>query len=225
VKLLAFLIAVLATSPPVLVAQGPGVNQEAGGGTNRRSSLEIIIPPTAFIARDAPTIVTHNPLAKKDAEALIRNGYPARLRYVAELWPASGLVGKATSTSRWETYVQYEPLRKVFEVVRETAPKEFQSLGSFSSFADVLRVLSRGYQPRLRAPFEPGRYYYSASLEVERMSANDLAAVRSWLGTPSDTADSPGRTILGFVAKVFTHLIGAEKERYRALSEVFEVKR
>jgi hypothetical protein len=223
VKVLVFAFAVLALAPPAVQSQQPGTEGQGTATSGRRSSVEIIIPPAPFISRDAPTIVTRNPLTRKDAEALIRNGYPARLRYTAELWSASGIVGKATSTARWETLVQYEPLQKVFQIVRATGVNEHQPLGSYASFSEVIAVISRGYQPRLRPPSEPGRYYYAVTLEVERLNANDLADVRSWLGTPSSAQDNPGRSFLGFIAQVFTHLIGAEKERYKRQSKVFEV--
>jgi hypothetical protein len=189
-----------------------------------RAGIEITLPAQAFLARDAPVVSTVAPLSKKDAEKLLRNGFPARLRYVTELWPASGLVGKPASTARWEVYVDYEPLSRVYRIVRVIPDRVYESLGSFATFAEVTSVLARGYQPQIRAPIEPGRYYYSATLEVERLSANDLVELRSWLGSSVTPQKNAGKAVLGFIAQVFTALIGAEKESHQTQSAVFTVR-
>ncbi len=211
-KLRVFVFALLFLAAPDLGAQ------RRGGVT-----IEITLPPEGSLSRDAPVVATSNPLAKKDAEDLLRNGFPARLTYRAELWPASGLVGRAASTVTWEVYVEYEPLEKIFRIVRYTLG-EFQSLGSFASFADVMTVLSRGYQPRLRAPSQPGSYFYTVTLEVERMTANDLAKLRSWMGTATRPQDNPGKSLVGFLTGIFASLIGAGKEGYKAQTAVFTVR-
>ena len=213
--LTALALALLLQPPNAANAQ-----RKTGGGT----SINIVLPAPALLSRDAPTVVTNNPLAKRDAEDLIRNGFPAHLKYLAELWPASGMVGRAAATTLWEVYVDYEPLQKVFRLVRIPGPGEFQSLGSFATYSEVTAVLSRGYQPRIRAPVNPGRYYYSVTLEVERVTANDLADLRSWLGTTPNPQRNPGKSLVRVITQVFTYLLGAENERHQRRSDVFTIK-
>jgi hypothetical protein len=62
------------------------------------------------------------------------------------------------------------------------------------------------------------------SLEVERMTANDFAELRSWLGTTVTTEQNPGKSVVGFIAQIFTRLIGAEAERSQKKSGVFTIR-
>jgi hypothetical protein len=189
----------------------------------RRATIQIGLPQANLIARDAPQVATLNLLTDSDDEALIKKGFPSQLRYTVALWPAEGMVGRSIASTDWRVIVDYEPLERIFRVVRFTRQDGYQSLGSYRSFRDVIALLGRPYQPRIRAPSEPGRYFYTANLEVERMAENDLAEMRSWLGTAVSSERNPGSALMGFIGSLVRQLIGAPKREYSGKSEVFEL--
>jgi hypothetical protein len=185
------------------------------------------LPATPFLGTDAPAVITSNLLAHDDQENLIKRGFPARLRFSAELWPAAGFGSRSLASASWDVIVAYDPLDRVYRVARITPQEGIHSLGSFASFAEVRGLLSLPYQPGIRAPVTaapgPGRFYYSVTLEVERITENDLAEMRSWLGTAIGPERNAGGAIFSFFGSLITRLIGAEKKRHEARSAVFRL--
>jgi hypothetical protein len=167
-------------------------------------------------------MVSANNLLALDEEELIKKGFPAQMRFRLELWPATGLAGSPSSSAEWQVVVDFEPLAGIFRVVRHSQDG-YQSLGSYSKFSEVRQLVARPHQPRIRAPDTPGRYYYSITLEVERMTANDLANMRSWLGTGAGPKRSTGSVVAGFLGSLVKRMIGAQKKVYSGRSEIFEV--
>lgn len=190
----------------------------------RAVTIDVTLPEAAFISRDAPRVTTHNILIGQDEERLIRNGFPARLRYTIELWETGGLVSLSMSKVMWDVIVDFEPLAQLFQIVRYSPEDGFQSLGSHTSFATVASILSLPYQPHTRAPVAAGSYFYSVTLVVERMTANDLEDVRGWLGTAVRRDGGAGSRFFRIVGSIFTRLVGPGKKRYEERSGVFEVK-
>jgi hypothetical protein len=184
-------------------------------------TLDAKLPPTRLLSRDPPSVSANNLLAP-DEEELIRKGFPAQMRFQLALWPASGLAGNPVSRADWRVIVDFEPLEKIFRVVR-LSQDGYQSLGSYTKFSDVSQLVARPYQPRIRAPTTSGRYYYTVTLEVERMTENDLAEMRSWLGTGTGRSRSSASVVVGFLGSLVKRMIGAQKKVYHGRSEIFEV--
>jgi hypothetical protein len=181
------------------------------------------LPANSILSVEAPAVVTSNILTSDDEENLIRRGFPAAMKYVVELWPAAGFTNRAVSSAAWSVVVAYDPLEKKFKVARFTTPDGVQSLGTFAEFGEVRALLQRPYQPRIRTTSVAGRYYYAASLDVERITDNDFAEMRSWLGTALAPERSPSGAFLSFLGSFVRRLIGAEKRRYTVQSSVFVI--
>jgi hypothetical protein len=183
------------------------------------------LPPAALLSREAPWVVPANLLNSREAEDLIRRGFAARVSCSAELWPAASLSGRSLAGTEWNVIVDFEPLSQVFRVVRLTRQEGAQSLGSYSNYGDVTSLLARPYQPLIRAPVAPGRYFYAVRMQVERMTANDLEDMRAWLGGTTRNNRGTGSAVVGFITSMVRSLIGANSSVYEGRSPVFEISR
>ena len=190
----------------------------------RGVEIDFTLPAPGLLSRDAPGISARNVLGSRDEEELIRKGFPAQLRFSTELWPASSFLGKPIRSVSWKVIVAYEPLEKNFLVVRHSDLEGGQSLGSYREYRDVLALISRPYQPPMRGPSDRGRYFYSVTLELERMAENDLAEMRSWLGSAMQPERSAGSAVVSFFGSLVRSLIGAGTKRYQGRSAVFEIQ-
>lgn len=194
----------------------------------RRVAIGIELPPEALVTREAPLITLVSPLAGSDDEELIRSGFPARLRFVAEVWPSSGLFKRmAGPPAEWNVIVKYEPLDRVFQVVRIAADGS-HPLGTYASFAQVRTVLSQSYRPLIRPPQRSGRYFYSVRLEITKITSNDLDEISHWTEgelRPAIRGErNAGSTVISGLGTIVKHLIGAQTKKYRAQSRTFQVR-
>lgn len=159
-------------------------------------------------------------LSGKEEESLIRNGFSARLLFAVEAWK-TGLLRSDPVRSVWDIVIQFEPISGVFRVARHTPADGWYPLGEFKEFSRVRELLEQPYSPQIRPPESAARYFYRVTLEVERVTANDLAELQSWVGPSMNR--NPATALFRGLGAIVTRLIGAQKRTYQGKSEPFRI--
>jgi hypothetical protein len=151
-------------------------------------------------------------------------GLPIRLRVRTELWRdrfLDGLEGAAT----WSAVLVYEPLRGRYLVrsVGTTGPAR-----SFASY-ELARAAIEGELPVRLKPDQPGRYYYTAVLEIETLSVSDLRELERWLQGELQPAVEGDQSIPGAIGqgakRLLIRVLGVPNSRVEARSDRFRFPR
>lgn len=155
---------------------------------------------------------------------LIRNGFPARLHYKLERWSAGTFVNDVKATAEWEFIVQYDPLAKIYKLIRATNQSAV-AMGQYDSLADVDAKLAEPYSPRISTPKRGEKSYYVLYLNVEAMSLGDLDEVQRWLRGELRPAvrgrRSPGAAVSSGLRTLVVRILGGERIVYQASTGVF----
>jgi hypothetical protein len=152
---------------------------------------------------------------------LLRNGFPARLHFRLELWHANGLFNALDATREWDVVVRYDPVKKRFRAARLSGDS-VTVLGDYDSYKALTSAVAAPDTVPLMPGRRPGRFYYSATLDVEMLSLNDLDEVERWLrgelGPGLRGRRNPGGVIGRGLRTLFVRLLGAERRHYEARS-------
>ncbi|MEX0907952.1 MAG: hypothetical protein WD054_06440 [Gemmatimonadota bacterium] len=105
-----------------------------------------------------------------------RSGLPIRVRVRVELWQDRFFDQLVDSTS-WSTIILFEPLGGRFQIRSSGDPA---TILAYDTFRGVRAALETAYRPRL-SPARDGRFYYTASLQIETLSVSDLEELERWL--------------------------------------------
>lgn len=161
-------------------------------------------------------------LADAELEEAIRSGLPLRVRFRVELW-RDALFDALIATEQWTAVVTFDPLSELF-VVRTrmgAAPAR-----AFSGFAAARALVETSYSISLR-PAAAGRYYYTASLDIETLSLSDLEELERWLKGELQPAVSGDRSLPGALGqgarRLFIRVLSLPERRLEARSERFRV--
>jgi hypothetical protein len=131
-------------------------------------------------------------LASAQLENAARSGVPVRVRVRVELW-RDRFFDQLVDTASWSTVIVYEPLSRDFFV--RTLPAG-GGARRFTSFAGARAAVEQVFTPRLQ-PRQPGRYYYTSSLQIETLSLSDLEELERWLQGELQPAVSGQRSVPG----------------------------
>jgi hypothetical protein len=135
-----------------------------------------------------PSLVTdpaagHQPLlrldgffADRDLQRAVQSGLPLRVRVRVELWK-DRFIDQLTGNQTWNAVLSYDPLEKTFRVRSFGIPSIDRQL---PSYLDARAALEAARTFSLR-PLSSGRYYYTATIEVETLSLSDLEELERWL--------------------------------------------
>lgn len=205
---LAFSLAAMACLVAPLHAQESGLRLEVELDTARTGTRDPIVR-TRNLLEDTPWLST------------LRQGLPLRLQYRTELWRSrEGWLDELVRQVEWTVVVRHEPLLDQFSVVRFLPPRRILQ-NRYATPGVLAQAIGVAYPLRI-APSDPGRYYYSAVLEVTTLSESDLdefeRLIRSGLDPGSSRrslADRARRLVLG--------LAGLPTLTLRGQSAVFEV--
>ena len=103
----------------------------------------------------------------------LREGLPVRLQYRLEVWRSrEGWLDEVDRTVEWTVVVRHEPLLDQFAVTR-LGPGRVSQTRRAATAGGLAGMLSLPFQVRI-GPRTPGRYYYTASLDVTTLSDSDL---------------------------------------------------
>jgi hypothetical protein len=160
-------------------------------------------------------------LADSSLEHAARSGLPLRVRVRVELW-RDGLIDDLVASEGWTSVLVYEPLGREY-IVRPN-PRPGTAL-RFNAYAAARQAIEREYLLDIR-PTRSGRYYYTATLELETLSLSDLEELERWLQGELGPAVSGDRSLPGAVGqgakRLMIRLLGMPTRRIEARSNRFE---
>lgn len=195
------------------------------GGAQAQPVLEVQLPFEPAINGEGPLVRASGILRNSNLQELIRSGFPARLHYRVELWSVGRLFNDIEGTFEWDVVVRYEPLDRTLRVARLLRDR-VSELGAYSTFAGADSAISLA----LRVPISAnrgGRFYYSAVVDIETLSLNDLDEVERWLRgelRPAVRGErSPGTALGRGLRQLTVRLLGAERMRLVARSRTFRL--
>jgi hypothetical protein len=191
--------------------------------------------PLLFVlsAQRPPLGVTHDPaashrgivrvgdaLADKELENAVRSGLPIRVRIRVELWK-DGFTDDQVGAEEWTTVLTFDPLSELYIVRTRTAAGTAKL---FTDYRTARTAIERQYNLTLR-PGREGRFYYTASLDVETLSLSDLDELERWLKGELQPAVSGDRSLPGAIGqgarRLFMRVLSLPERRFEARSERF----
>ncbi len=185
--------------------------------------LELMLAPAGQQRTAGPVLAQRGALDDADLRERLKNGFPARLHFKTELWGTGRWFNDLEGTFEWDVIVRYDPLEKVYAVVRASRDR-VSVLGRFDRFVDAQATVEQPY----RIPLVPSRqdsYYYITRLEIETLSISDLNEVESWLKgdfNPAVRGDKGAGTALGRgVRSLMLRLLGGNKKQVETRSGTF----
>lgn len=189
--------------------------------------LDFILPSPQTVGGEGPSVITANLLAAQNTRELLRNGFPAALRFRAELWRKSRWFDEQAGLTEWNVLVQYEPASQLYKVVRQRGRNELEDFGGFATLASAEAQINRPYRIPL-TPERPGRYYYNLSLEIQTLTVSDLDALQRWLRGEAEPAvrgrGNPLSALRSGVETLLSRVLGGENRRYVQRTAVFTAR-
>lgn len=192
-------------------------------------------PEPAYAQQEPLLSVRHDPangnrpvlrvgpvLREQQLERAARSGVPVRVRVRVELW-RDRFVDQLVDTAGWSTVIVYEPIGEQFFVRSLPARGGARRFDSFTA----ARSAVENEQLLAMRPEEPGRYYYTTSLQIETLSLSDLEELERWLQGELQPAVSGQRSVpaaLGQGAKrLMLRFLDLPQRRIDARSERFRI--
>ncbi|MEO6446605.1 MAG: hypothetical protein ABIZ91_11305 [Gemmatimonadaceae bacterium] len=190
----------------------------------QRPELEITLPAQAALGEEAPTIRARNVLAERYVVDLLRNGFPARLHFRAELWTTRGFFDSMLRSAEWDVLVRYDAMQEQFDAVRVIGDSATQ-MGRFRQFADLAAEIERPIKAPIRPMARRIPMYYNVTLELAMLSVSDLDEVERWLRGELKPAvrgqRNPGTAVGRGMRTLLAKVLGGQMRRLEARSETF----
>lgn len=161
-------------------------------------------------------------LVDRELQDAAMSGLPVRVRVKTELWH-DGFLDALERATTWGAVLVYEPLRERFLV------RSIDATGPARSFAtyDLARAAIEGSLPVRLQPTKPGKYYYTATLEIETLSVSDLQELERWLQGQLEPAVSGNQSIPGAIGsgakRLLIHVLGVPNRRLETRSPRFTI--
>ena len=194
------------------------------GAQSAQVQLEVVVPGGSLTVSEPPSIVGTNLLADPKTRELLRNGFPARLHYRAELWRKSGWFDERESLTEWDIYVSYDPASHEYRVARQHG-RQFDNFGGFATLTAAEEPLGLPYRVQLRPRNKGRQYYYNVVLDIETLSVSDLDELQRWLRGEFQPAvrgrNNPANALKNGVGTLLSRLLGGERRHYERRSETF----
>lgn len=143
-----------------------------------------------------PLLSLTNLLADADLQRAVQSGLPIRVRIRVELW-RDAFFDELKGSENWSAIIAYQPLDKQFVVRTRGNPNTERRVPAFEAARGVVEA---GRRWSLQ-PLQPGRYYYTANLEIETLSLSDLEELERWLKGELGPAVSGDNSIPGAIGE------------------------
>lgn len=193
-------------------------------GAQGRPTLDVTLPPPAERGVEGPMVRARNVLGERYVADMLRNGFPARLHFRAELWTTGGFFNSRQRGEEWDVLIRFDALRQSYDVVRVRGDSATAS-ARFPQFADVVAEIERPQRAPITALRARRSQYYYVTLELEMLSVSDLDEVERWLRGELKPAvrgqRNPGTAVGRGVRTLLTRVLGGEMRRLEARSQTF----
>jgi hypothetical protein len=171
-----------------------------------------------------PMVTTIGVLRDQDLRQNIQHGFAARLDYTVELWAQRQWNDPLIADTTWTVIVEYSPLTKQYMVLSDTGGRRVAG-GPYATLEEVEALLARPVEAPIRAPNIGRRMYYTATLDIQPISWNELDALQAWLRGDVQPAargqTNPVTPFVGFIRRTFLRVLGGGRTRYRGSSATF----
>lgn len=192
----------------------------AGAGAQE---VRLDLPPAGQLRSQGPAVSARGVLADPRLRDLVRNGFPARLRFRVELWRSSGWFDDQVGATEWDVIVRYDAMADAYGVARIMGDR-VTPIGRWARWADA----EAAAEVATTAPITPragGSHYYIARLSVETLSLSDLDELERWLRGELRPAvrgkRSPGTALRRGVRVLAARMLGGERREYEDRSGTF----
>jgi hypothetical protein len=211
------------------IAAAVAVAFGAGGGqaqTPTAVRLTVRLADASASGAQAPVVRSEHLLDDGRWLETLRSGLPVRLHYGVGVWRSRG--GWFDAFDRqigWDVVLRHEPLLDQYTVLTVVGGKARER--RYATVDALSAALGFAYQVNVR-PSQPGRYYYTASLEISTLSDSDLDELQRFLEGDLDgvadgkqgVGDALGRGATRFLLR----LAGLPSLRLEVRSPTFEVR-
>ncbi|HEX2218979.1 MAG TPA: DUF4390 domain-containing protein [Gemmatimonadales bacterium] len=165
---------------------------EAQAGNSVRLQVRLT-PDTAASGARAPVVRSDNLLGDGRWLSTLRSGLPIRLHYRIEVWRSrDGWLDQLTRQVYWDVVVRHEPLLDEYTMLTIFGTRVQER--RYATLDALTAALAFAYQINV-SPGEPGRYYYTATLEISTLSDADLDELERFL--EGEIAEESGDEGLG----------------------------
>jgi hypothetical protein len=165
-----------------------------------------------------PVIRIGSVLDDPGLEKATTSGLPVRIRVRVELW-RDGWIDDLEASQSWDAVLLYEPLERQYIVRSETGPPRY-----FPTYQGARRAIEGDHPLDIR-PRREGRFYYTATMEIETLSLSDLEELERWLQGELQPAVSGKRSVPGAVGqgakRIMIRMLGLPTRRLEAKTEKF----
>ncbi|MGQ0650424.1 MAG: hypothetical protein ACT4P7_23030 [Gemmatimonadaceae bacterium] len=200
----------------------------SGAAAQSRPVLTVMLPSADSLGSAGPVVRSRNIISDRRVRELMDHGFPARLRYRVELWSTAGLFDRQLQAVEWDVAVRFDPLRRMFDVVRVIGDAEVP-LGVFRRFADAAEEVERPYQPTVRVTINSSSLYYNVRLTLEMLSVGDLDELQRWVKGDLSPAvrgqRNPGTALSRGARTLLSRLLGGERRILETRSDRFRIPR
>lgn len=197
-----------------------------GGAIAQRIAPRLEVSISANSAPTGANVRASGMLRDPELLELLRNGFPAAMRFRLELWREGGFFDEIEAAVQWNTLVRFDPYSQQYLAVRRQGSALEEDFGGFPTIEAVeARVLERPFEVPLR-PRRPGsRYYYNVILDVESLSVSDLDELQRWLRGELKPAVRGKRSPLSALREGFgtllSRVLGGETRHFESRSGTF----
>jgi len=156
----------------------------------------------------------------------LRSGLPVRLHYTVGVWRSrGGWFDAFERQAGWDVVLRHEPLLDQYTVLTlvggRARERRYATLDALSA------ALAFAYQVSVR-PEAPGRYYYTASLEISTLSDSDLDELQRFLegdlGDGGDDKNGVGDVLGRGATRFLLRLAGLPSLRLEVRTQTFDVR-
>lgn len=194
----------------------------AGTGADTTAVQEPRLAVRADSAANGRAVLDLGPVLDDAALAeAVRSGLPLRIDVRVELW-RDGFFDSLEGGEDWAAVLLFEPLERQYVVRHATRPAR-----RFNDYMRAREVVESVYMLAL-APRRAGKYYYTATLEIETLSLSDLEELERWLRGELGPAVSGERSIVDAMGagarRLLIRLLGLPSRRVEARSERFTIR-
>jgi hypothetical protein len=137
-----------------------------------------------------PSLRLDGLLEDRKLQEAVESGIPLRVRVRVELW-RDRFFDELKQSQTWNAVLAYLPLEKQYVLTTRGSPSAERRLSSYGA-ARVAVETARTFNLR---PLSGGRYYYTATIELQTLSLSDLEELERWLQGELKPAVSGERSV------------------------------
>ena len=164
----------------------------------------------------------HDVLADDELEDAVRSGLPLRIRFRVELWK-DGTIDDLLGAEQWTTVLTFDPLAEQYVVRSRPAGSGPRT---FADYNTARTAVEGAYLVGLR-PGGKGRFYYTATVDIETLSLSDLDELERWLKGELQPAVSGERSLPGALGqgarRLFMRVLALPERRFEGRSDRFRL--